>query len=162
MGEGAAHGADPKAVIERMDSFVKSFKVRWADCDVNGHMRNTAYSEYATDVRIAFLAEHGLPWEGLAAMGIGPVLTREEIDYLRELKLGDAFTLDYELLGPAADGARFTLRHHLRLADGTLAARLVIHGGWMDLRARRLAPPPPRLAEAMAAVPRAEGSEPEE
>jgi acyl-CoA thioester hydrolase len=35
-------------------------------------------------------------------------------------------------------------------------ARVTSLGGWLDLRARRLAPPPPGLAEALRAMPRAE------
>ena len=82
-----------------MDRYAKTFTVRWADCDVNGHMRNTAYSEYAIDVRMAFLAEHGFGFEQFVASGFGPVLLREEIDYLRELKLGDTVEVDFTQLG---------------------------------------------------------------
>ena len=72
---------------------LKSLSIRDAacpstDCDVNGHMRNTSYSELAIDVRVEFMAEHGVPLEALLASGFGPVLLREEIDYLREFKLG--------------------------------------------------------------------------
>jgi acyl-CoA thioester hydrolase len=140
-----------------MIPYAKSFSVGWGDCDVNGHMRNTAYSEYATNVRAAFLSEHGFPWERMRELGVGPVLTREEIDYLRELKMGDPFTVDFQQLGISPDGARFRLRQELRLASGKPAARLVLDGGWMDLRSRRIVPPPPALAQALASVPKAEG-----
>ena len=138
-----------------MDRYAKTFTVRWADCDVNGHMRNTAYSEYTIDVRIAFLAEHGFGFEDFRASAFGPVILREEIDYLRELKMSEVVEVDYEQLGNSPDGSRFKLRHTFTKANGKPAARLVLEGGWMDMRTRRLAPPPEALVRAWAQAPRA-------
>ena len=139
-----------------MDRYAKTFTVRWADCDANGHMRNTAYSEYAVDVRIAFLDEHGFGFEQFRETGFGPVLLREEIDYLRELKLNEAVEVDYRQLGATEDGSRFRLEHTFTRADGKMAARLVVDGGWMDMRTRRLAPPPEALVRAWSQAPRAD------
>jgi acyl-CoA thioester hydrolase len=140
-----------------MDRYAKTFTVRWADCDVNGHMRNTAYSEYTIDVRIEFLAEHGWPFDQFVTAGIGPVILREEIDYLRELKLGETVEVDFEQLGVSADGSRFKLQHQFKKSNGKAAARLVLEGGWMDMRVRRIAPPPEALMRAFAKAPRASG-----
>ncbi len=133
------------------------FTVRWADCDANGHMRNTAYSEYAVDVRVGFLDAPGWGFEQFRASGFGPVLLREEIDYLRELKMNETVEVDFEQLGLSADGSRFRIRHDFTKAGGKPAARIVLEGGWMDLRTRRLAPPPEALARVFARAPRAEG-----
>lgn len=140
-----------------MDRYAKIFTVRWADCDANGHMRNTAYSEYAIDVRIAFLAEHGFGFDQFVASGYGPVLLREEIDYLRELKMNETVEVDFEQLGLSADGSRFRLQHGFTKENGKPAARIVLDGGWMDMRTRRLAAPPDALARAFAQAPRGEG-----
>ena len=140
-----------------MIPYAKKFTIRWSDCDVNGHARNTAYSEYAIDVRMSYLAEHGFPFEKMVEAGVGPVLTREEIDYLRELKLGEKISVDFQQLGVSADGSRFRLLHQFTKEGGKPAARIVLEGGWMDLRTRRLVPPPPSLARALGSVPRAEG-----
>jgi acyl-CoA thioester hydrolase len=140
-----------------MDRYAKTFTVRWADCDANAHMRNTAYSEYAIDVRIAFLDEHGFGYEQFVASGFGPVILREEIDYLRELKMNEAVEVDFKQLGISADGSRFRLQHDFTKTNGKPCARIVLDGGWMDMRTRRLAPPPEALARAFEAVPHAEG-----
>lgn len=140
-----------------MDSFSRSFTVRWADCDVNAHMRNTAYSEYGTDVRMAFLEHAGFPFERISKLGIGPVLLREELDYLREMKLGETITVDLRQLGLSPDGMRFRFQHAFMRADGELAARIVLEGGWVDLRRRKLTAPPEPLARAFSALPKAEG-----
>jgi len=42
------------------------------------------------------------------------------------------------------------------LASGELAATVRSTGGWLDLRARKLVPPPPALLSAFSQVPRAQ------
>jgi len=138
-----------------MSRYTKTFTVRWADCDMNGHMRNTSYSEFTIDVRVAFLAEHGVGFGVLSKSGFGPVILREEIDYLRELHMGDAVVVDLEAVGLSADHSRWKVRHTLTAPDGKVAARLVLDGGWMDLSRRRLAPPPEPLGSVWAKAPRA-------
>ena len=142
-----------------MDRYAKIFPVRWADCDANGHVRNTAYSEYAIDVRMAFFDEHGFGFERFVEAGIGPVALREETDYLREVRLGDTVEVDLAVVGLSPEGGRVRFAHEFRRSDGTRSARLVILGGWMDLRARRLVAPPPPLLAAMRELPRGVGYE---
>jgi acyl-CoA thioester hydrolase len=140
-----------------MDRYVKTFTVRWADCDANGHMRNTAYSEYGTDIRVAFLEEHGFPFDKILASGFGPVILREELDYLREYRMNETVEVSLESLGVSADHSRFRVRHDFTKVGGKHAARIVLEGGWMDMRTRRLAPPPAELARVWGLSPRAEG-----
>ena len=131
-------------------SDTQTFVVRWGECDVNGHMRNTTYSEYGVEARVAFLAARGFAYARLRELGLGPVLLREEIDYLHELHLGDAVEVDLTRLGHSPDGARFRLAHDFRRPGGKLAARVVVLGAWMDLRTRRLTAPPEELRRAIA------------
>jgi len=136
--------------------FTRSFVIRWADCDANGHLRNTCYSEYAIEVRMAYLTAGGFGFAEMKAANVGPVLLREEIDYLRECHMGEELTVDFTTLGLSADGARFRMAHDVYKASGKKAARLIVSGGWMDLAARRLAPPPKRLKAILEAVPHGE------
>jgi acyl-CoA thioester hydrolase len=133
--------------------YTKIFIVRWADCDANGHMRNTAYSEYAIDTRMSWLADQGWPFSRFEEIGIGPVLLREEIDYVRELRLGDSVEVDLTGLGLSSDGARWKLAHEFWRPGGKTAARIVLSGAWMGMESRRLVVPPDGLTEAMRKVP---------
>ncbi len=142
-----------------MARYAKTFTVRWADCDVNAHMRNTAYSEYAIEVRMAYLTEHGFGFERFVEMGFGPVILREEIDYLREVRLGESVEVDFTYLGLSPDCGRFKFAHDFTKPNGKHAARIVIAGGWLDLETRRLIPAPEPLASVLRAGPRAEGFE---
>ncbi len=136
-----------------MDRYAKTFTVRWADCDANGHMRNTAYSEYAIEVRMGFLSEHGFGFDAFQHANVGPVLLREEIDYLREVRLGETVSVDFTLLGLSPDAARWKLGHAFTKPNGKSSARIVVWGGCLDLERRRLVVPPPALAAAFRAVP---------
>ncbi len=139
-----------------MERFTRHFTVRWSDCDANGHLRNTCYSEYAVEVRMAFLAQHGFGLPEFRAHGVGPVLLREEIDYLRECHMGEEVSVDFTVLGCSPDDARFKVAHQVAKPGGKTAARLVVHGGWLDLATRRLRPPPPELKAVWDRIERVE------
>jgi acyl-CoA thioester hydrolase len=142
-----------------LERYAKTFTVRWADCDVNAHMRNTAYSEYAIEVRVGYLAEHGFAFERFVELGFGPVILREEIDYLREVRLGESVEVDLTLLGLSPECARFRFGHAFTSASGKPSARIVLAGGWLDLKTRKLIAPPEPLASVMRGAPRAEAFE---
>ncbi len=135
--------------------YTQTFTIRWSECDANGHLRNTAYSEYGIETRLGFLAGLGWPYARFVEHGIGPVILREEIDYLRELHLGQTVEVSLRALGGSPDGARFKLVHGL-VAEGETAARIVLGGGGLDLRRRRLAAPPAELHQAMQTLDRIE------
>jgi len=135
-------------------AYRKQFTIRWSECDLNGHVRNTAYSEFGIDTRVSFLAEHGFGYARFVEHGIGPVIQREELDYFHELHLGDAVEVDFKALGFSPEGGRFKLAHDVYLPNGKRVARIVLLGGWLDLRHRRLTTPPPELARVMDAIER--------
>jgi acyl-CoA thioester hydrolase len=139
-----------------MDRYFKTYTVRWADCDVNGHMRNTAYSEYGTDTRVTFLTERGFGFDKLLASRVGPVILHEAIDYMREVRLGETIEVDLIVVGMSPDGARFKFEHDIWLPGQKKAARIVLAGGWMDLDRRKLRIPPDELLRVMRTGPRGE------
>jgi acyl-CoA thioester hydrolase len=137
-----------------MTPFSRTYELRWSDADANGHIRHTVYAELGAEVRMAFLREGGIDWKAFARFGIGPVLLREELDYLREVHLGESVSVDLAVSGLSPDGGRWVFRHHVSRADGVLAARVTVTGGWIDLAARRLAVPPEPLASLMSSAAR--------
>jgi len=136
--------------------FTRRLVVRWSDLDANGHLRNTAYPEYANDTRVGLLASIGYTWARFQSIHLGPVLFREEIEYRREAALGDEVIVDALSAGVAPDTSRWSIRHRLWKSDGTEMARITVVGAWMDLELRKLTPPPHDLAEAFQALPRSD------
>ena len=128
------------------------FDVRWADLDPNQHVRHTAYADYGTHVRMSWLASAGFDAARFEALRIGPVILLEQNRYLKEVAAGDRLEYDLKVAGASEDASRFRLRHEIRRGDGRVAARIEVEGGWMDLDARRLKPPPPELAAALRAL----------
>ena len=129
--------------------------VRWADLDANGHLANVGFLNAAVDCRMRFFEAHGLPVERLAELGIGPVVQRDEVDYRRELRLLQPYTVTMTMAAMAPDGSRFRLRNAIvRQPGGAVAAVVTSITGFLDLRKRCLVAPPPDLLGLLRAIPR--------
>lgn len=131
-----------------------TFIAGWADIDLNGHMRNTAYLDRSVDVRMRFFAHCGFDLGEFARQRIGPVVMTDQLRYFREVALLEPFRGTLALAGLAPDGSRWRMRNEFHRADGELAARIDSVGGWLDLGARRLRAPPAVLGAALAALAR--------
>lgn len=129
----------------------------WGDMDFNQHMRNTAYLDKAADLRMLFFAEHGFPSAEFTRRQIGPVIRRDELEYFHEVEMLSPVMVTLSLAGLSDDGSRFLILNEFFRSDGKLAARVTSLGAWLDLAARRLTPPPPAMAAAIQAMPRALG-----
>lgn len=140
-------------------SFARPFTVGWGDMDFNGHMRNTAYLDMSGTARMQYFESRGFSMQEFSRVKFGPVITRDAIEYYKELHLLDVITVTVELAGLSPDGARFRFRNDFLRPDGKRAASVVSDGGWLSLEHRRLAPPPEALAEVLHALARSEDYE---
>ena len=102
-----------------MSRHVVDLKPRWADMDAYGHVNNVTWLEYLQEARVdMFHAYMSDPGGGLLVEGV--VVARAVIDYKRPLVFrpdpvriemwvsrvsAASFTLDYEVLDRADDGA---------------------------------------------------------
>ena len=134
--------------------YAKEFLAGWGTMDFNGHMANTAYLDLAADVRFAFFQEHGFPTSEFRRLALGPVVRKDEVEYFREVGLHDPVTVTLAVAAASPDGARFVLESEFFAASGERSARVRSSGGWLDLRARTLAVPPPELTAVMQRMPR--------
>ena len=128
----------------------QTYTVRWAELDPNGHMRHSAYADFAADQRVHWLASHGFDLRKFAELRIGPILFREETKYLKELHAGEQIRVEGHVTGGTPDGARWTIEHTIYKADGRVAATVTVDGAWLDLDRRKLTVPPAELAQALA------------
>ncbi|HMK37357.1 MAG TPA: thioesterase family protein [Desulfomonilaceae bacterium] len=135
--------------------FEKKLYASWGDMDFNSHMRNTAYLDKAGDVRMMFFSEHGFPMSEFARLKIGPIITKDEIEYFREVSLLDELKVNLEIAGLSDDGSRWLMRNEFFCSDSKLAAKVTSVGGWLDLAARKPVPPPEKLLVALRSLPRA-------
>jgi acyl-CoA thioester hydrolase len=133
--------------------------VRWSDLDANGHLRNTAYSDLATDARLVFFAEHGFALERLRDLGIGPVILAERLTYRREVRLGEELTVDFAVAALSSDASRGTVESRIRKRSGEAAAVVAVEAGWLSLDRRKLVAPPEEVARLLFSAPRTPGFE---
>lgn len=130
----------------------KSFEVRWDDVDLNGHLRNTRYLEYASTARLSFLIDAGWGPRNLAKAGVAAVSLSEEVHYRREIFPLEVVTVASRIIGVSADGARWRFEHTFTCKGKQEAAVVRTLGAWINLAARRIAPPPNDLLIAMEAA----------
>ncbi len=139
--------------------FSAEFQVAWADLDLNGHLSNSSYLDYAVQTRFLYLASRGFGPAEFASHRIGPAVLNETITYRRELRFLDRFAVEYRTSGGNAGGSKFRVVNSFIGPDGELCAELTSFGVWFDLGSRKTTPPPDGLAQAMAALVRTDDYE---
>ncbi|MFI5719270.1 acyl-CoA thioesterase [Nocardia sp. NPDC051750] len=125
--------------------------VRGYELDVQGHVNQAVYLQYAEHARWECLLAAGLQPDKLVAARIGPVVLETTIKYRRELRGGDEFrvTCAFEW----GTGKTYRVRQEMIRVDGTLAAEVVGVGGLLDLDARRLLDDPAARLRGLAEKP---------
>jgi acyl-CoA thioester hydrolase len=141
-----------------MEVFKMNVQLRWSDLDPNYHVRHSAYYDWGALCRIQFLNDFGLSTDVMAKLQFGPILFREECIFRKEIKLGDEVTINLGLLKSRKDFSRWSIQHEIFKGD-QLAAKLTVDGAWINMVLRKLATPPPEVAEVFNQMPKGEGFE---
>ncbi|WP_344604854.1 acyl-CoA thioesterase [Streptomyces glaucus] len=133
------------------EPFSVGVTVRGYETDVQGHLNQAVYLNYAEHARWSLLQAAGIRQADLVGRGVGPVALETTIRYLRELLAGDEVevTCGFEW----GEGKTFRIHQTVRKTDGTVAAEITAVGGLMDLKARKLVADPRRYFEDLAADP---------
>lgn len=132
--------------------FEKEMDLRWADVDANFHVRHSVYADLCASARFSCLESLGFGYSKMMKVGVGPVLFKETIIYMKEIRPGGKVKVNFILAGMSESGHKFRIEHQIFRDDGVQAASLVVDGGWLDLRARKIVAPPEELVEAMNKV----------
>lgn len=141
------------------DTFRAEYHAQWGDMDFNQHMANSRFLDYASDARMLFLDSVGLPMDELSRLRIGPVTLEDHLVYRREIRMLQAFTVDYEVVAHTRDWRRFRIRNHVRTDEHGVCATVEARAIWVHLDERRPLRPPEQVRDAMAHLPRAEDFE---
>ncbi|MFZ3560726.1 MULTISPECIES: acyl-CoA thioesterase [unclassified Streptomyces] len=133
------------------EQFSVPVEVRGYEIDVNGHLNQAVYLQYAEHARWSFLRHAGLDENALLGRGVGPVVLETNIRYLRELRAGDV--VDVSCAFEFGDGKVFRVHQTLRRADGSVAAEVTAVSGVMDLTERKLVKNPGEIFKELASAP---------
>lgn len=129
-------------------------QLRWADMDVNHHMRHSVYYDLGAQARVVAIAAAGITLARMKEEGFGPILFREECLFKREIRMDHAVEVSVRLSRARPDGSRWTFSHEFIRNDGELCATLLVDGAWMDIARRKLTLPPKDLMDAFMQLPR--------
>ncbi|MFT3904625.1 MAG: thioesterase family protein [Niabella sp.] len=138
--------------------YVLPLQIRWADLDVNGHLRHTVYYDWGSFCRISFLNQHGLTLSRLQELQIGPILFSENCHFKKEIFMEDEVTINLELLNAKRSFIKWSIRHQI-IKNEMLAAELVVVGSWIHNVRRRVVMPPQQAVDVYNLMPRAKDFE---
>lgn len=116
----------------------KQFEIRWSDLDANRHLANSAYTNFMSHTRMAFLAENGFTMEKMAKFNVSPVVFYEHMYYFKEVFMGQPLSVSLEVSGLSDDGMFFSFVHNFYNHIGENLAHCEMLGGWMNLSTRKL------------------------
>ena len=136
--------------------YVKDFEIRWSDIDANRHLANSAYINFMSHTRTAFLQDFGFSLLELNKQQIGPVVFYEHIHYFREAFLGQTIKVSLEVSGLSKDGMFFKFDHNFYTVKGIHLAFCEMSGAWIDLKKRQLTPLPEVLLALANKFPKTE------
>ncbi|MFJ8464664.1 acyl-CoA thioesterase [Streptomyces swartbergensis] len=125
--------------------------VRGYETDVQGHLNQSVYLNYAEHARWSLLRAAGISQSALIGSGVGPVSLETTIRYKRELLAGDEVEVTCAFAW--GEGKTFRIEQTVRKTDGTVAAEITAVGGLMDLKARKLVPSPQEYFRKLASDP---------
>ena len=128
------------------------YRVAWADVDMNGHMANSRYLDYATQTRLQYIASRGFSLSDFQHHGVGPIIFEDRTRYQRELRFLDEFVVSHSYESLDEKGRKFKVVNRFT-RDGEEVAEVVAHGAWFDLATRKVIVPPAKLARALSADP---------
>ena len=112
--------------------------LRWADFDANFHLRHSVYYDFGATARLEFLTRCGLTYDLMQAEHFGPVLFREEAIFRREVRPGDTVYINLLVTKIRRDYSRYSFRHEITQADGSLCAVMNVDCAWIDTKMRKL------------------------
>ncbi|MFG2575090.1 acyl-CoA thioesterase [Streptomyces sp. NPDC048481] len=130
------------------DPFSVRVTVRGYETDVQGHLNQSVYLNYAEHARWSLLHAAGITQAELLGRGVGPVALETTIRYRRELLAGDE--VDVSCVFEWSGGKTFRIEQTVTKADGTVAAEITAVGGLLDLTARRMVADPQNIFRELA------------
>lgn len=136
--------------------YKKDFEIRWSDIDANGHLANSAYTNFMSHTRMGFFIEYGFSMQELTKFGIGPVVFYEHTYYFKESFIGKPISVTLELSGLSNDGMFFKFEHNFYNHKGEHLATSDMLGSWIDLNTRKLTVLPEALLMKSELFPKTE------
>jgi acyl-CoA thioester hydrolase len=136
-----------------VDIFKAAYPIRWSDLDANNHVRYSVYIDYAADLRYQFFIANGYPPEYFSERQFGPIYTKLEIQFLREVRITETIFIDFRLAAMSPNGVYWCVHHDIDKENGKQAAVLRVQGAFFDLAKRQPITPPSEIFNLFTQIP---------
>lgn len=130
-------------------TYTDRWRVRQYEVDVNGHVNNAVYLNYAEEMAVRHAESSGFGADWAAEHGGAWVIRRHEITYHAPARAGDELelTVTVELIRGSRGQRRTTI---CRPADGRLLAEIFTEWAWVRASDGRPTPVPKELVDVAA------------
>ncbi|QES89414.1 acyl-CoA thioesterase [Rhizosphaericola mali] len=128
-------------------------QVLWSMIDANGHLRHSAYADFAAQARVNVLEKLGVSRQ-LFENKLGPILFREEIIYLKEIRINETIKVSVELTKSKKDHSKYSILCSIFNAENILSSEIRVDGAWLDLDKRKLGKLPEEINIAFEKFPK--------
>lgn len=99
------------------------------------------------------MQEHGYTIDMLRRESIGQFLSREFIEYKREVTWGNRVNVTFFLMGANLDFSRWIFGHDFYKNDSKkICCTVIVEGQWVDLKKRKPTHCPPILADGIREI----------
>ncbi len=122
--------------------------------DANMHLRHSAYADFAAQARLEILTASGFNADLMEQLHVGPILFREELIYMREVRPNDTIKITCVLTKCRRDGSRWSFKQEMFRSDGIQAALINVDGAWIDTVKRKLVGLPEEWASKFLDIPK--------
>jgi acyl-CoA thioester hydrolase len=139
-----------------MENIFYEGKVIWSMVDANMHLRHSAYADFAAQARLEILHSTGFNADLLEKLHVGPILFREELIYMREVRPNDTIRITCALTKARKDGSRWSFTQAMFRSDGIQAAQINVDGAWIDTIKRKLVGLPEEWASKFLDIPKSD------
>ncbi len=139
-----------------MNNIFYEGSVMWSQVDANMHLRHSAYADFAAQARLNMLETISITSQVLEQLKVGPILFREELIYLREVRPNDTIRVSCEMCKIRKDGSRWSFKQELFRSDDVKAAIINVDGAWIDMQKRKLTVLPEEWSARFLEIPRTE------
>ncbi len=137
-----------------MENVFYEGKVMWSQIDSNNHLRHSAYADFGAQARLEVLSKLGFDADKLEELKIGPILFREELIYMREIRPNDIIKVTCAMSQCRADGSRWSFTQSIFRSDGIQAAQINTQGAWLNIDTRKLVALPQEWLNKFMEVPK--------
>lgn len=114
--------------------------------DVFGHVNNATYLQLFEQARWDLLNQNNYGWERIKTLGLGPVVLKISIQFIKELKLSDVIVIETEITDYKN---KIFMMKQIMKRDETLCCEAEYTMGLFDLQKRKLVLPTPEWLQAL-------------